>query len=203
MCGTAEYLAPEIIFGKGYDKTCDWFSFGALMFEMLSGYHPFERKGKKIDPSIYMTPVKIPRYLTEEARSLLMKLLEVNPRKRLGYNGAEEIKQHPYFEGIDFNRVFAKAYNPPFVPELNNELDLRYFDPGFTTEEVESFKENIIEPNKQTEIEFQGFTYQPEDLIVEDLGDIREETKELIEDKENIDLLIIFVILKLINFFSY
>ncbi len=114
-----------------------------------------------------------------------MKLLEVNPRKRLGYNGAEEIKQHPYFEGIDFNRVFAKAYNPPFVPELNNELDLRYFDPGFTTEEVESFKENIIEPNKQTEIEFQGFTYQPEDLIVEEEkneGVLNEEIKEDFED---------------------
>ena len=167
MCGTAEYLAPEIILDKeGYDKSCDWFSFGALMFEMLCGHHPFPRKGKKIDPRIYMSPIKIPRYLTDDARNLLGKLLEVNPRKRIGFNGAEEIRKHPYFKDIDFEKVFAKAYTPPFVPKLKEETDLKYFDPGFTSEEVDSFKDNDL-GHKQNP-DFEGFTYQPEEMVEED-----------------------------------
>ncbi|MCQ2821506.1 MAG: serine/threonine-protein kinase [archaeon] len=178
MCGTAEYLAPEIILEKGYDKSCDWFSFGALMFEMLCGYHPFPRKGRKIDPRIYMSPIKIPRYLTEDARDLLSKLLEVNPRKRIGYNGAEEIRKHPYFKEVEFEKVFAKAYTPPFVPKLKGETDLKYFDPGFTSEDVDSFKDNTFK-NKQN-FDFEGFTYQPDDIA--------EEEKEYEEDSLRLEM---------------
>lgn len=177
MCGTAEYLAPEIILEKGYAKSCDWFSFGALMFEMYCGYHPFPRKGKKIDPRVYLTPIKIPRYLTEDARNILSQLLEVNPRKRIGYNGAEEIKKHPYFKDVDFDKVLHKEYTPPFVPKLNNEMDLRYFDTGFTSEDVNSYNENEVKYRENSE-EFEGFTYQPEDLL--------EQQNEEKENEENI-----------------
>ena len=189
MCGTAEYLAPEIILEKeGYDTTCDWFSFGALMFEMLCGYHPFPRKGKKIDPRVYMSPIKIPRYLSDDARNLLSKLLEVNPRKRIGFNGAEEIRKHPYFKDIDFEKVFAKAYTPPFVPKLKGETDLRYFDPGFTSEEVGSYTDNIIVTNTHNP-KFEGFSYQPPALDEDDDrnfddDDYQDNYKLSIDDKQ-------------------
>lgn len=157
MCGTAEYLAPEVLFEKGYDKTCDWFSMGVVMFEMLCGYHPYPRKNNKIDVNAYMRPIILPNVLSGQAKDLISKLLETNPRKRLGYNGADEIKNHKYFNDIDFSLVKEKMYKPPFVPKLNDDFDLRYFDVGFTSEKVESLQDN----NGINSCNFEGFSYQP------------------------------------------
>lgn len=161
MCGTAEYLAPEVLFEKGYDKTCDWFSMGVVMFEMLCGYHPFPKKNNKIDVKAYLRPMKFPKQVSSLAKDLITKLLEPNPRKRLGFNGAEEIKRHKYFKEIDFEMVLEKRYKPPFVPKLYSDSDLRYFDVGFTSDNVESLENNT---NIKSLGEFEGFSYQPNGL---------------------------------------
>ena len=169
LCGTPEYLAPEIIFEKGYDKTCDWFSFGVVMFEMLCGFHPFKQKKGKFNPQIYKMKIKIPENIGKNAKDLIEKLLNSNPRERIGYNSSEEIMKHDFFKDIDFDKVLKKNYKPPFIPKLDNEEDLRYFDKGFTEENVESFpdKKLIVSTNgdvKSLSDEFKGFSYQPEDL---------------------------------------
>ena len=102
MCGTAEYLAPEILFGKGYDKTCDWFSFGVVLFEMFCGYHPFKSKGQKIDPNIYLRKTYIPDKVGKTARDLIEKLFVSNPKKRLGYKSSDEVKNSKALISIKF-----------------------------------------------------------------------------------------------------
>ena len=162
MCGTAEYLAPEIIFGKGYDKTCDWFSFGVVLFEMFCGYHPFKSKGQKIDPKIYLRKTFIPDKVGKTASDLIEKLFVSNPKKRLGYKSSEEVKNHPFFKGIDFDKVLRKEYKPPFIPKLKDDTDLRYFDESFTQLNVENESEEKGDDDKD-EFNFEGFSYQQKD----------------------------------------
>ena len=166
MCGTAEYLAPEILFGKGYDKTCDWFSFGVVLFEMFCGYHPFKSKGQRIDPKIYLRKTYIPEKVGKNARDLIEKLFVSNPKKRLGYNSADEVKNHPFFNGVDFDKVLRKEYKPPFIPKLKDDTDLRYFDEDFTKLSVDNEKpeeEKGEGEDDKDDLNFEGFSYQPND----------------------------------------
>ena len=167
LCGTAEYLAPEIIFGKGYDKTCDWFSFGVVIFELFCGYHPFGRKNKKIDPTIYLRKTYIPEKVGKKAKDLIEKLFVSNPKNRLGYKSADEIKNHPFFKDIDFKKVLNKEYKPPFIPQLDNETDLKYFEKIYIIGEPKGEKENEENiDNKEGEkdnLHIEGFSYEQKD----------------------------------------
>ena len=179
MCGTAEYLAPEIIFSKGYDKTCDWFSFGVVLFEMFCGYHPFKPKGQKIDPQIYLRKTYIPDKVGKTARDLIEKLFVCDPTKRLGYKSADEVKQHPFFKGVDFEKVLNKEYKPPFVPKLKNDMDLRYFDSTFTEQDVGHEGENNRNDSKDEDwkdenLDFEGFSYEQKDEALVS-GDVEKE----------------------------
>ena len=140
FCGTPEYLAPEIITMEGHDKNADWWSFGILLFEMLCGLPPFyvENLDKMYD-LIKNSKVKFPKRinLSEDAKDVILKLLDKNPKKRLGsQNGIEEIKSHPFFKSIDFDLIVQKKIPAPFIPELSNDTDVQYFDEEFTNEEV-------------------------------------------------------------------
>ena len=184
LCGTAEYLAPEILFGQGYDKTCDWFSFGVVIFEMFCGYHPFKRKkNKKIDPTIYLRKTYIPDKVGKDAKDLIEKLFIGDPKKRLGYNSVDEVKNHPFFKDIDFDKVLNKEYKPPFIPKLDSETDLKYFDEIFTNNEIkeekeenkekeenekneenEENKENLeVKEHEKDDLYFEGFSYEQND----------------------------------------
>ena len=173
LCGTAEYLAPEILFGQGYDKTCDWFSFGVVIFELFCGYHPFRCKNKKIDPTIYLRKTYIPDKVPKDAKDLIEKLFVNNPKKRLGYKSADEVKNHPFFKDIDFDKVLNKEYKPPFVPKLDSETDLKYFEQidGGMEEEKKENEENkeseelLVkkEEGEKDDLHFEGFSYEQQD----------------------------------------
>ena len=167
LCGTAEYLAPEILFTKAYDKTCDWFSFGVVIFELFCGYHPFGRKNKKIDPTIYLRKTYIPEKVGKKAKDLIEKLFVSNPKNRLGYKSADEIKNHPFFKDIDFKKVLNKEYKPPFIPQLDNETDLKYFEKIYIIREPKGEKENEENiDNKEGEkdnLHIEGFSYEQKD----------------------------------------
>jgi len=137
ICGTPEYLAPEILMQKGYDKSVDWWSLGALVYEMLVGVSPFKTKNNKlINIGTYLKNVEIPVGISESAGSLIRGLLQVETQKRLGYGerDAEDVKQHCFFKEINWKNVFEKKIKQPFKPRLINELDLSYFDKRFTGE---------------------------------------------------------------------
>lgn len=134
--GTPDYLAPETIKGTGEGDECDWWSVGCIFFELLLGYPPFHASSPEgVFENILSHKVEWPKFetadeerefLSPEARDLIDKLLVSSPAERLGVNGADEIKSHPYFSNVDWNHVYEEE--PSFVPVLEDPEDTEYFD---------------------------------------------------------------------------
>ena len=159
ICGTPQYLAPEILAGEGYDDAVDWWSLGCILYKMLIGVDPFHfSRDESLCAEMFEVDVFIPDYVSKQAKDLINKLLVTNPKKRLGWGpgGVDKIKNHPYFKDVDWEKAWKKELDPPFIPELKDEMDLKYFDKGFTDERIESFTEE--EPSSQNFV-FKGFTF--------------------------------------------
>lgn len=149
--GTPDYLAPETINGLGQDEMSDWWSTGCILFEFLFGYPPFHAEtpdkvfenilARKIDwPSDDDCPV------SDEAKDLMLRLMTVNSKERLGANmsekygsGGEEIRSHPWFNGINWNTLLEDEAQ--FVPAPENPEDTEYFDNRGAT--LQAFAEEL------------------------------------------------------------
>ncbi|XP_059971420.1 ribosomal protein S6 kinase alpha-2 [Mesoplodon densirostris] len=135
FCGTIEYMAPEVVNRRGHTQSADWWSFGVLMFEMLTGSLPFQGKDRKETMALILkAKLGMPQFLSVEAQSLLRALFKRNPCNRLGagLDGVEEIKRHPFFVTIDWNKLYRKEIKPPFKPAVGRPEDTFHFDPEFT-----------------------------------------------------------------------
>ncbi|KAI9280118.1 kinase-like domain-containing protein [Sporodiniella umbellata] len=131
LCGTPDYLAPEIIQSKGYSKAVDWWSLGVLVYEMLAGYPPFyDDDHLKLYEKILASKVKWPHYFDANAKDLLKRLLTPDLTKRFGNlkAGSDDIKRHPWFTGVDFNRILARQIRAPYIPQIKGEGDASHFD---------------------------------------------------------------------------
>jgi protein kinase A len=131
LCGTPEYLSPEIILSKGYNKAVDWWALGVLIYEMSAGYPPFfADQPIQIYEKIVSGKVRFPSHFTADLKDLLRNLLQVDLTKRFGNlkNGVADIKGHKWFTAADWVAIFLKKVDAPFMPKCRSAGDASNFD---------------------------------------------------------------------------
>ncbi|KZO91243.1 hypothetical protein CALVIDRAFT_363559 [Calocera viscosa TUFC12733] len=133
FCGTAEYLAPEVIQGLPYSYEVDWWSFGTMLYEMLTGITPFwANNHADMYVRVLQDELMFPddKAMDQDTKSLIRGLLQRNPALRMA---EPRIKKHPYFQMIDWAHVYHKRYIPPYIPPIDphNESDTQNFDETF------------------------------------------------------------------------
>ncbi|CAD8077010.1 unnamed protein product [Paramecium primaurelia] len=130
LCGTPEYLAPEILLNKGHSKPVDWWCLGIFIYEMLAGIDPFnDEDPMAIYQKILKGKVKFPRNFDNEAKSLVKHLLEQDVTKRFGNlkNGADDIKSHKWYETLNWKDIINKKIKPQYIPVIQSDYDTSNF----------------------------------------------------------------------------
>ncbi|GFY95732.1 serine/threonine protein kinase 2 [Actinidia rufa] len=159
MCGTIEYMSPEIVLGKGHDKAADWWSVGILLFEMLTSKPPFIGGNRgRVQEKIIKDKIKLPAYLSSDAHSLLKGLLQKDPSRRLGSGpkGSDEVKHHKWFKSINWKKLEAREIHPNFQPEVAGNHCIANFDKCWTDMPLQDSPASSPTTNGNM---FQGFTY--------------------------------------------
>ncbi|XP_022213286.1 cAMP-dependent protein kinase catalytic subunit 2 [Drosophila obscura] len=133
LCGTPEYLPPEIIQSKPYGTSVDWWAFGVLIFEFVAGSSPFSSHNRDVMAmynKICEADYKMPSYFSGSLRHLVEHLLQVDLSKRYGnlINGNKDIKEHEWFKDVDWIPLLNQTVHAPYVPNLANAEDTTHFD---------------------------------------------------------------------------
>ena len=167
--GTPDYIAPEVFSQNGYGEEADWWSIGVMFFEMVVGFPPFFSENpsdtcKKIVKWKEHFSIPSDANLSPEAENFILRM--VSPcETRLGINGVEEIKKHPFFKGIDWNNI--RKMKAPFIPELKNDYDTHYFD---TFQEQEPFYPPITSSKvkQRKDVNYAGYTFNRDNENIKD-----------------------------------
>lgn len=173
ICGTQEYMAPEMVARRGYGKAADYWSLGCIAYEMLSGLPPFSSKqgSKELFRKIMSEKIKMPQGSTAAACKLLKGLLNRNPDARLGnakstmfeVGGVAGLKQSAFFEKLDWVKLEQKELKPPYDLSVDNHNDLRHFHDEFTNlplpRSVREMTDRDIKPRRVESEFFRGFSF--------------------------------------------
>ncbi|TKR62625.1 hypothetical protein L596_026555 [Steinernema carpocapsae] len=133
ICGTAEYLAPEVLSGVGHNQSVDWWALGILIFELMSGKTPYNGgNADEIHENIFENPnITFPRKtFSTNAKEIVNALLKIEVPDRLGCRkaGSKEVRTHPWFSTINFDDLEALKVKPPLVPTIHHDGDIGNFD---------------------------------------------------------------------------
>lgn len=168
FCGTPEYIAPEVLLRQGHGRAVDWWSLGALLFEMVTGLPPFySRNREQMFEKIMKAELAFPNFVSPLAKDILTRLLVRDPKFRLGSGerDAAELKEHPFFAGIDWNAFMQGRVPPPWKPHVVGSLDTSQFDQEFTS------MQPAVSPDVRdayfgsVDRNFEGFTYIDESAM--------------------------------------
>jgi protein kinase A len=133
LCGTPDYLAPEVVQSKAYNKSVDWYALGVLIFEMLAGYPPFfteDGNPMKLYEKIIAGKVRYPNYFEALSKDLLKSLLTSDLTKRFGNlkSGSHDIFGHEWFSEVDWDRLYRRDIPAPYIPKIEGDGDSSQFD---------------------------------------------------------------------------
>lgn len=131
LCGTPEYIAPEVLLNKGHGKGVDWWTLGILLYEMVVGQPPFvDDDPMGIYQQILNGKLNFPRFIEKGAKSLIKKLLIADLTKRFGClkAGADDVKKHKFFSGHDFDAMLKRTMIAPVVPLVKDDKDTSNYD---------------------------------------------------------------------------
>lgn len=163
FCGTAEYIAPELLKGQKYGAGVDWWSFGILLFEMMHGRTPFYDKNRKLMfYRIINTTPSFPPQFSTEACDCIRSLLSVSEQDRLGAGsrGARDIMDTAFFSTIDFDKLLKRELVPPFKPDVVNEFDTKYVPKTYL--QAEARDSEVDKKKGEVNPDFEAFTFKGE-----------------------------------------
>ncbi|XP_012163023.1 protein kinase C, brain isozyme isoform X3 [Ceratitis capitata] len=162
FCGTPDYIAPEIILYQPYGKSVDWWAYGVLLYEMLVGQPPFDGEDEEeLFAAITDHNVSYPKSLSKEAKEACKGFLTKQPNKRLGCGatGEADVRIHPFFRRIDWEKIENREVQPPFKPKIKHRKDVSNFDKQFTSEKTDLTPTDKVFMMNLDQTEFVGFSY--------------------------------------------
>ncbi len=155
LCGTPNYLSPEMILNQGYNKSIDIWAMGIILYEMIVGIDPFHSHDPMlVYQNIITNKLIFPKIIDKDAKSLIKKILNPNPNKRLGClrRGVRDIKEHRLFNDFNWKNIEDSLIDAPFIPKLNDYYDLVYYSNDKTNKKLfEAFekKKEIMEKERK------------------------------------------------------
>ena len=190
--GTPDYIAPEVFGQDGYGEEVDWWSIGVMFFEMVVGYPPFFSENpsdtcKKIVKWKQYFQIPDDANLSYEAKSLIKRMV-ASHENRLGVNGVDEIKKHPFFKGVDWDNI--RNTRAPFIHDIKNDWDCKYFD---HFPEKEPFYPPDKKMKRRKDINYSGYTFNRDfDNMKDGFGqalEVLEVMKRTIEEKKEKEII--------------